>query len=89
MKPIRLSKYFEKSYKKRIAPIENMRNAYITSIAAFQAGERGQPLNDHVLKRKLKGKRAFSIASDIRVVYEETEEAIIFLDVGSHNQVYN
>lgn len=89
MKPIRLSKYFEKSYKKRVAPIENMRSAYIARVAAFQAGERRQPLNDHALKGNLKGKRAFSIAGDVRVVYEETEEAIIFLDVGSHNQVYN
>ncbi len=89
MKPIRLSKYFEKSYKKRIAPVENMRNAYIARVAAFQAGERGQPHNDHSLKGNLKGKRAFSIAGDVRVVYEETKEALIFLDTGSHNQVYN
>ncbi|MHB1864946.1 MAG: type II toxin-antitoxin system RelE/ParE family toxin [Candidatus Saccharimonadales bacterium] len=89
MKPIRLSKYFEKSYKNRIAPIENMRNAYIARVSAFQAGERGRPLYDHALKGKLKGKRAFSIAGDVRVVYEETKEAIIFLDIGSHNQVYN
>jgi mRNA-degrading endonuclease YafQ of YafQ-DinJ toxin-antitoxin module len=33
----------------------------------------------------MKGKRAFSIAGDVRVVYEETDEAYIFLDVGSHN----
>jgi addiction module RelE/StbE family toxin len=89
MKPIRLSKYFDKSYKKRIAPIENMRSAYMARVSAFQAGKRGQPLNDHALKGKLKGKRAFSIAGNVRVVYEETDEAIIFLDVGSHNQVYN
>ena len=89
MKPIRLSNYFDRSYKKRVAPIENMRNAYVAHVSAFQAGERGQPLNDHVLKGKLKGKRVFSIAGDVRVVYEETEEATIFLDVGSHNQVYN
>jgi addiction module RelE/StbE family toxin len=89
MKPIRLSKNFEKSYKKRIAPIENMRNAYVARVTAFQAGKHGQPLNDHALKGDMKGKRAFSIAGDVRVVYEETEEAIIFLDVGSHKQVYN
>lgn len=89
MKPIRLSRYFEKSYKKRIAPIENMRTVYMARVAAFQAGEREKPLNDHALKGKLKGKRAFSITGDVRVVYEETKEAIIFLDVGSHNQVYN
>ncbi len=89
MKPIRLSKYFENSYKKRIAPNKNMRSAYMARVSAFQLGERGQPLNDHALKGKLKGKRAFSIAGDVRVIYEETEEVIIFLDVGSHNQVYN
>ena len=89
MKPIRLTKDFTKSYKKRIAPIKNMRDAYIIRVSAFQAGKRGYPLNDHSLKGQLKGKRAFSIAGDVRVVYEETDEAIIFLDIGSHNQVYN
>lgn len=89
MKPIRLTKGFDKSYKKRIAPIKNMRDAYAERVSVFQAGARGYPLNDHGLKGKLKGKRAFSIAEDVRVVYEETNEAIIFLDIGSHNQVYN
>lgn len=89
MKPIRLSKDFEKHYKQRIAPIKNLKDVYITRVSAFQVGERSYPLNDHSLKGKLKGKRAFSIAGDVRVVYEETEAEIIFLDVGSHNQVYN
>ena len=88
MKPIRLSKDFEKHYKQRIAPIKNLKAVYRTRVAAFHGGERGYPINDHPLKGKLKGKRAFSIAV-IRVIYEETDEAIIFLDVGSHNQVYN
>lgn len=89
MKHIELTKRFEKSYKKRIAPQAKFRAAYIASVRAFNDGERGQPLNDHALKGKLAGKRAFSIANDIRVVYEETDDAYIFLDIGSHNQVYN
>ena len=51
-------------------------------------GETGYPLYDHALTGKLAGKRAFSIAGDIRVIYVELEDAIVFLDVGSHNQVY-
>lgn len=89
MKPIRLTKDFDKSYKKRIAPKSNLRGAYITRVTSFQAGKRDEPLNDHPLKGKMRGKRAFSITGDVRVVYEETKEAYIFLDVGSHNQVYN
>ncbi|MGH7195212.1 MAG: type II toxin-antitoxin system RelE/ParE family toxin [Candidatus Saccharimonadales bacterium] len=89
MKPIRLSKGFDKSYKKRIAPNGNLRAAYISRLTALEAGERAYPLNDHALKGKINGKRAFSIAGDIRVIYEETGDYIIFLDIGSHNQVYN
>ena len=88
MKPIRLTKGFDKSYKKRITPIRNLRETYIDRVKAFQKGEHGNPLDDHALKGKMKGKRAFSIAGDVRVVYEETHSAYIFLDVGSHNQVY-
>ena len=82
MKPIRLSKDFEKHYKQRIAPIKNLKAVYRTRVAAFQGGERGYPINDHSLKGKLKGKRAFSIAGDIRVIYEETDEAIIFCRIS-------
>lgn len=88
MKPIRLTKGFDKSYKKRISPIRNLRETYIDRVKAFQKGERGNPLDDHALKGKMKGKRAFSIVGDVRIVYEETDSAYIFLDVGSHNQVY-
>ena len=89
MKPIRLTKDFEKSYKKRIEPKRNLRDAYLNRVTAFQSGKRNESLNDHPLKGKMKGKRAFSISGDVRVVYEETEHFYIFLDVGSHNQVYN
>ena len=88
MKPIRLTKGFDKSYKKRVSPKHNLRDTYVDRVMAFQKGVRDSLLDDHALKGKMKGKRAFSIAGDVRVVYEETDEAYIFLDVGSHNQVY-
>ncbi|HVC36685.1 MAG TPA: type II toxin-antitoxin system YafQ family toxin [Candidatus Dormibacteraeota bacterium] len=88
MKPIRLTKDFDKSYKKRILPNRNLRDTYANRIAAFQKGERDSLLDDHALKGRMKGKCAFSIVGDVRVVYEETDSTYIFLDVGSHNQVY-
>lgn len=52
------------------------------------AGKLGPPLRDHALTGKLAGKRAFSVAGDIRVIYVELADAIVLLDVGSHNQLY-
>ena len=54
----------------------------------FMTGERGRPLYDHALTGKLDGKRAFSVTGEIRVIYVELEDAIVLLDIGTHNQVY-
>ena len=51
-------------------------------------GERGRPIYDHALTDGLEGKRAFSITGEIRVIYVELEGCIVFLDIGTHNQVY-
>ena len=88
MKPIKRDKMFEKHFKQRISSSEKLRNRFKERLALFIAGELGYPLHDHALTGKLAGKRAFSVASDIRVIYIELEDAVVFLDVGSHNQVY-
>lgn len=88
MKPIRVTKNFEKSYKKRIGLSIKLRSQYVNRVELFKTGKRDCPVDDHSLAGKLKGKRAFSIANDIRVIYEETEDEIVFIDIGSHNQVY-
>jgi len=37
----------------------------------------------------MKGFYAFSITGDIRVIYQKiSDEEIILVDIGSHNQVY-
>lgn len=87
-KPIRFHKQFEKHYAKRILTNIKLSRQYDERYIQFVAGKRDYPLDDHQLTGKLVGKRAFSIAGDIRVVYTETDKEIIFLDVGSHNQVY-
>lgn len=88
MKPIRRNKQFEKHFKKRIAGREKLDSQFTARLASFIAGERGRPLDDHPLTGAMAGKRAFSITGDIRVIYVETEDEIIFLDVGTHAQVY-
>ncbi|MGH7196116.1 MAG: type II toxin-antitoxin system RelE/ParE family toxin [Candidatus Saccharimonadales bacterium] len=88
MKPIIRDKQFVKSYKSRVAPNKRLAARFDERLKLFASGQRGTPLNDHGLKGKKLGLRAFSIAGDARVVYYETKSEIILLDVGTHNQVY-
>jgi addiction module RelE/StbE family toxin len=88
VKPIIRSRTFEKNFKARISPNQNIKKRFETCLQQLIDGIRDYPLDDHSLVGTMKGLRAFSIGGDIRVVYRETDEYFEFLDVGSHSQVY-
>ncbi len=88
MKQLKRHKQFEKHFRKRITPDKKLTAQFELRLALFQAGERDYPLNDHALSGNMSGKRAFSVAPDLRVIYEETADFILFLDIGSHSQIY-
>ena len=88
MKHIERRPQFVKHYKKRIAPNPKLVKQFDERVEFFIKHRSAPLLRDHVLGGDKLGLRAFSIAGDIRVVYKETGDAYIFLDVGSHNQVY-
>jgi len=88
MKRVDFDKKFIKHYKIRIKTRSNLAKQYDIRYKLFCDGRRGQPLNDHALKGDKLGLRSFSISGDIRVVYKETDEAYVFLAIGSHSQVY-
>jgi len=86
---IRLYPRFEKSYKNRVA--SNKKLVYQTEerIALFQSNHKNPILRDHPLTGAKRRLRAFSITGDIRIVYLPiSKDEVIFLDIGSHNQVY-
>lgn len=88
MKSIQRDKHFEKHFKQRIARDKKLSTQFKERLTLFCLGVRDYPLHDHALIGSLAGKRSFSVAADMRVVYKETDDAIIFVDVGTHNQVY-
>lgn len=46
-------------------------------------------LDNHALRKRMKGKYAFSITDDIRIVYEWIgKKTVRFLAIGGHNKVY-
>ena len=88
MKQVKRDRTFEKHFKQRIASHPKLVKQFEGRLGLFMAGQFSHPLCDHALSGKLAGKRAFSVAGDIRVIYAELDDAIVFLDIGSHSQVY-
>lgn len=84
---IRYHKKFEKSFKQ--LPL-GLKEKTIEAIKKFTENPQDKILKNHPLKGNLKGKRAFSVTGNCRVIFEEYDNyvLVIMLDVGSHNQVY-
>ena len=86
MKRIRRTNRFKRLYKERIAMDGRLKRDFIESVAAFR--EDRTSVDDHPLEDVMQGQRAFSINSEYRVVYIEREDEYVFVDIGTHPQVY-
>jgi addiction module RelE/StbE family toxin len=81
-------KNFIKNFKKRFANNHAFKEKYRQRVKIFLVDPSSPVLKDHSLVGERIRLRAFSITGDVRVVYQQWEDGIIFLDIGTHNQVY-
>ncbi len=83
--------FFHKRFDKKFAKLSTrQQNAVDQTIEIFQKDPCHPTLKNHKLKGKFKDRRAISAGGDIRLIFEEYENytLVLFLSVGSHNQVY-
>lgn len=85
---VELTRYFIKSYKKRILPHKKLHSKYKERLMIFTKNPESPILRDHALSGDLKGYRAFSVTGDVRVVYKIKNDVAYLADIGTHNQVY-
>ena len=80
---------FQKAYQKRIKFHSQLAKQTKARILLF-INDRSNPiLKDHQLSGTKKWYKAFSVTGDVRIVYKEISESeVMFIDIGSHNQVY-
>lgn len=58
-------------------------------IKLIQLNPNDTRLNNHPLRKRLKGKWAFSITDDIRIIYKwYGKNSVSFLAIGGHSEVY-
>ncbi len=86
---IKLHPRFKKSYKVRISTNKKLVIQVEARMNLFKTDPNNPILKNHQLvgaKRKL---CSFSISGDMRIIYMAVDrDEVIFLDIGSHNQVY-
>lgn len=87
MMEIRYHKRFLKHYQKLN---DDLKRRVSTKLSLFFEDPLDKTLKNHALAGELAGKRALSVTGDVRIIFEENDgyAFVLFLDVGTHNQVY-
>jgi addiction module RelE/StbE family toxin len=79
------SKKFDKAFKK--CPQE-IRDRFIKRLGVFKENKHDPILHNHGLSGKLNGLRSINVSGDYRAIFEEKPGNIIFIDIGTHSQLY-
>lgn len=67
----------------------SLKGEVIQSVGWFRNNPNDTRLGVHPLKRRMKGKWAFDITGNIRIVFEpQGKHRVRFLTIGSHEVVY-
>lgn len=89
MVEIIFDKNFREYYNMRIFRSLMLSNRFTERVKMFSKNPHNPILNDHSLQGNLINCRAFSITSDIRVIYTIVDDQVVrFVNIGTHEQVY-
>ena len=85
---IELSPKFSKSYKKLVVRRPDVAISVLQKVLLFSQDPNSRSLAMHKLKGSLKDVWSFSIESDLRIIVDRKDDKVIFVDIGSHDEVY-
>ena len=80
---------FHRNFKKALQKQPNsIKDKFFECLNIFVEDQFSYQLNNHALSGKFKGWRSINVTGDLRVHYREDGSTIIFLDIGTHAQLY-
>jgi len=85
---IAFSSSFKKAFKKKQKNNPPIEKVFWEKVDIFLSDPFDQRLRTHKLSGKLKNLWSFSVAYDFRVIFHFEGEQAIFIDIGSHDEVY-
>ncbi|HOM88915.1 MAG TPA: type II toxin-antitoxin system mRNA interferase toxin, RelE/StbE family [Spirochaetota bacterium] len=87
---IAFSSSFKRAFKKKIKNRNEIEDLFWEAVSLFIQDPFHSSLKTHKLSGKLKNLWSFSVEYDMRVIFffEENNSKAIFIDIGSHEEVY-
>lgn len=73
--------------RRKAAPLE-IKKAFRETIALFIENPDHPALRNHALKDRYAGFRSIDVTDDWRALYRSERKRIIFVDLGTHEQLY-
>jgi len=85
-----ISVNFHRRFEKKLRRLNaKQQERFFERLRLFQNDPYHDILDNHPLKGKLKGYRSIDVAGDLRAIYKEDSPWLaIFVDVGTHSQLY-
>ena len=82
---VEYSRHFVKTFKK--CP-QKIQVAFRAKLAIFLSDQFAVQLNNHALTGKYFGYRSINITGDWRAVFEQSDDDVFFITLGTHSQLY-
>jgi addiction module RelE/StbE family toxin len=87
-KEVYYSSKFVNHYNKRIKNNKNLVKTVEEVTNLLLESPQSSILQNHSLQGPMQGLRAISVTSDYRIILQETKNSYTFIDIGTHEQVY-
>ena len=80
---------YSSRFKKNLSKLDKkIIKAFKTRFVIFQENEYAPILNNHPLKAEYADCKSINITGDYRLVYKRVDNLYIFMDIGTHSQLY-
>ena len=77
---------FRRNFRLRVAKNPELAKHYRQSVLAFY--EDPELVSAHPLRYEMSGRWSFTVDDDCRVIFRIMDNFYLFVDIGSHSQVY-
>jgi len=68
---------------------KKIQGKFLETLKVFVENQFHYSLNNHALSGKFLGTRSFDVTGNVRVHYEELENGMILMNIGTHSQLYS
>ena len=81
---------FHKTFKKRFAKLlKSIQRQASERIYIFSQNPTDPILNNHLVEKRFPGCRSINVTGDYRAIFKIQEASAIFINIGSHSDLYS